>query len=209
MFCNVSNMKCKISLLFSLMLLSTACVSTSINTETRSPRNDDSLKSNIQPPVLASTKPVNLQLGLMVQLLGDWEVQDWQLQSNGEWQVQAGAKWSFVAIQGGTAIRDEWQSNVIENEQSPSYTTHIRVYEPFSSSWQAARLSSRSREIEYLSGQENKNFIEFVSQHSQAKRITKSTFKNISQDSFESEIAWSKDSGRSWLVVYKLKAKRL
>jgi hypothetical protein len=168
-----------------------------------------------QPTVeLANSKvlPVqsnpNLNLGLMSPLIGVWDIQDWQLQQNGEWQEQSGAVWRFYPIQGGSSLEDHWVSKVTDGDEIPGYGTHLRVYEPLSKTWQSVWLSSRTRNMEFYSGEEKSGEVIFVSQGDGNGRLTRTVFNNISPDFFNWRVEWSKDAGESWLVVYKVNAIR-
>lgn len=182
------------------MIFFLACVNT--------PENINPTKAPVQS---IATKPpsVNLNLGLFSNLIGHWEVQDWQLQKDGEWQEQAGARWSFYAIQGGTAIRDEWKSNTSDAQQTPGFGSQLRVYNPWNKTWSAAWLSSRTRSLEFYAGKETESEVSFVSQPNAKGRITRLIFSNIKEASFTWQMQWSTDAGESWTSVYKLRATRI
>ncbi len=176
---------------------------------TNSPVQTNDSKASVQT-VTASKPPTrNLNLGLLSNLIGNWKIQDWQLQKNGEWQEQAGATWSFFAIQGGTAIRDEWKSNTSDSQTTPGFGSQLRVYNPWSKSWSAVWLSSRTRSLEYYTGNETETEVSFISQVNEKGRITKVIFSDIQETSFSWQMQWSSNSGESWTSVYKLQATRI
>ena len=164
-----------------------------------------------RPVEVVSSKPsaTNLNLGLLSGLVGKWIVKDWQLQKNGHWQKQAGATWSFYAIQGNTAIRDEWQSNIKGEEQVTGYGSQLRVFEPLSKKWSAAWLSSRTRALELFTGYETETEVYFVTLANEKGRSTRVIFNNIQENSFHWQMQWSANEGESWTTVYKLQATRI
>jgi len=146
--------------------------------------------------------------GLLAPLLGEWQVKDWQLQKNGEWRPESGAKWRFFEIQGGMALQDEWESHS-NNQQSPGYGTHIRVYEPTSKSWQAIWLTSRTKNFEFYRGNEREGKVFFLATKNSNGRITRTVFSDIQANRFKWQMQWSSDGGANWLTVYKLEATRI
>lgn len=189
-------------LAFVMCLLVTACASNSSALEGQS-----EVESTNSKDLPLQSNP-NLNLGLMNPLIGVWDIEDWQLQQNGEWQKQSGAVWRFYPIQGGTSLEDQWVSKTPDSGKTPGYGTHLRVYEPLSKTWQSVWLSSRSRSLEFYSGEEKSGEVIFVSQADANGRLTRTVFDNISRDFFNWRIEWSKDAGESWLVVYKVDATR-
>ena len=187
-------------LILIIIFLFSACVSTSNESNIiKSPSN-----------VRAYQTPIKkINLGLLSTVIGHWQVQDWQLQKNGEWEEQAGAKWSFYAIHGGTAIRDEWESNINEAQKSPGFGSQLRVFNPWNKTWSAAWLSSRTRSLEFYTGTESNSELSFISQANQKGRLTKVVFSDIELNSFNWEMQWSSNLGETWTTVYKLQATRI
>jgi len=152
---------------------------------------------------------VNLNLGLLSNIIGTWQVQDWQLQKNGEWQEQAGASWTFYAIHNNTAIRDEWKSNTTNVQDSPGFGTQLRTYDPWKKTWSAAWLSSRTRSLEVYTGYESQSAVYFVTKGKTNDRLTRLVFSEIQANSFNWQMQWSRDAGNTWTSVYKVQATRL
>ena len=183
-----------------LVIFLSACVSSSEpNATFESPFEEASSKTIVS----------NLNLGLLSGLVGKWKVKDWQLQKNGHWQKQAGATWMFYAIQGNTAIRDEWQSNIKDEQQITGYGSQLRVFDPLSKTWSAAWLSSRTRALEFFTGYETEAEVYFVTQANEKGRSTRVIFNNIQENSFHWQMQWSTNAGESWTTVYKLQATRI
>lgn len=166
---------------------------------------------NNKPIIATQSKPAaeNLNLGMLSSLIGNWEVKDWQLNKNGEWHRQAGASWNFYAIQGNTAIRDEWQSNASATQLAPGFGSQLRVYDPGNKTWTAAWLSSRTRTLEFYSGSEADKKVFFVSQPNEKGRITRVIFSELEENSFRWQMQWSSNTGETWTRVYKLQATRI
>ena len=188
-----------LSLVFILSI--SACVSSPVQTNVS--------ESAVQAVANSEAPARNLNLGLLSNLIGNWKVQDWQLQKNGEWQEQAGATWRFYAIQGNTAIRDEWESNTSDSQKVPGFGSQLRVYNPWSKSWSAAWLSSRTRTLEFYTGNESDSKVSFVSQPNAKGRISKVIFSDIQESSFSWQMLWSSNGGEPWTSVYKLQATRI
>lgn len=164
-----------------------------------------------KPSTAVNSMPAaaDLNLGLLVGLIGKWRVQDWQLQKNGHWRKQAGATWTFYSIQGNTAIRDEWQSKISEDQQIPGFGSQLRVFDPLSKTWSAAWLSSRTRALEFFKGHETATEVLFETEANDKGRSTRVIFNNIQENNFNWQMQWSTNSGESWTTVYKLQATRI
>lgn len=171
----------------------------------------EKVASNNKSVMATPSKPAseNLSLGMLAGLIGNWEVKDWQLNQNGEWHRQVGASWSFYAIQGNTAIRDEWQSNVSATQSAPGFGSQLRVYNPWTKTWSAAWLSSRARNLEFYSGTEIDNEVLFVSRPNEKGRITRVVFSELKKNSFNWKMQWSSNASETWTTVYKLQATRI
>ena len=191
----------RMCLAFVLFLIISACVST--------PENK--IDTNIPTIQAVPTKipAENLNFGMLSTLIGNWKVQDWQIQKNGEWLPQAGATWNFYAIQGDTAIRDEWKSNTSDSQQTPGFGSQLRVYNPWTKTWSAAWLSSRTRTLEFYTGTETESEVLFVSKANAEGKITRVIFSKIQENSFSWKMQWSSNVGETWTSVYKLQARRI
>lgn len=168
-------------------------------------------KQEIKPqvsPVERNQNYSNLNFGLLAPLLGDWLVDDSQLQQDGTWQKQEGASWKFYPIQGGISLQDDWVSNTSSADKIPGFGTYLRVYDPMSKKWQAAWLSSRARSLELFNGEETETEVFFYSMPNEKGRITRTVFSNIQPDFFNWRMDWSNDGGETWLMVYKVNAIR-
>ena len=164
-----------------------------------------------KPSIAVSPMPAaaNLNLGLLSGLIGKWKVQDWQLQKNGHWIKQAGATWNFYSIQGNTAIRDEWQSNVSDDQEIPGFGSQLRAFDPWSKTWTAAWLSSRTRTLEFFTGHESTTEVIFATQANDKGKSTRVIFSDIQENNFHWKMQWSSNAGETWTTVYKLLATRI
>lgn len=202
-------------MLMVLLFTLSACITTPSGNDA----GVDPVPQTDSPPSLKSSVSntySKLNFGLLAPLIGEWQVQDWQLQQDGQWQAQAGATWRFYPIQGGMSLEDEWRSHSSVDsqmgdpaeKQAPGYGTHLRVYEPLSRQWQSAWLSSRARTLEFYSGTETGSEVIFISLPNAKGRRTRTVFSNIGADFFNWRMEWSNDDGASWLTVYKVDATR-
>ena len=166
---------------------------------------------NAQPKTvqaIVKPRPDSIQLGSLTPLLGDWQVQDYQLRKDGQWEKLKGAQWSFSAIQNGLSMSDRWVSNFSEGIER-GYVNTLRVYNPSNTTWQSAWMSSRDQRIRTFFGQEYNQAVVFTENETFNNRLTRHIFSKIQQNSFEWHIEWSKDSGETWLPVYRVIATRL
>lgn len=84
-------------------------------------------------------------------LIGDWVIQDYQRDANGDWQPGAGADWRFYWILDGHAIQDDWIAPGRASEAPESgrqYGTNIRIYNPKQDRWEMAWASSKGQKVD-------------------------------------------------------------
>lgn len=153
-------------------------------------------------------RPSDIELGLLSNLLGTWNVQDWQLRKDGQWQALNGARWSFSAIQNGRALQDNWVSFAPDGKTAAGHVNAIRVYDAITQKWQAAWLSSNDGRLEFFSGSEDMGEVIFTTTSANKGRLSRQVFSEINPQSFKWRIEWSKDGGESWLTVYRVEAIR-
>lgn len=197
---------CYTSLLV-LSLLGCASNPTS-NTPTQTNPMQETFPSKEATNLTQGLRPSDIELGLMSQLIGQWDVQDWQLRKDGQWQPLNGAVWTFKAIQNGRAVQDEWYSFAADGKTPAGHVNALRIYNPSNKTWQAAWLSSRNGRLDNYLGLQTDGEIIFTASAADNGRLTRQVFSNLNPQSFQWRIEWSKDQGQTWLPVYRVQATR-
>jgi len=146
--------------------------------------------------------------GLLSILSGQWKVNDWQIKNDGTWQALNGAQWTFTPIQKGNGLKDEWVSYSSDKVSPSGYGNGLRSFNPVNKVWQAAWLSSRSGEMEHYVGEEKNGEVVFTSKQAINGRLSRNVFSQVTPQTFNWRIEWSRDDGANWLTVYRVEASR-
>jgi len=196
--------KTSLLILISLFFCSACANNATINAK-------ESIKIQTKPSaknLSLNQSPTNLKLGLLNSIVGDWQVQDWQLRKNGEWQALNGASWSFRALHDGSGLEDAWMSYSNDGQTPSGYANGLRKFDVSTKQWQASWLSSSQAKLIYFSGREENGSVIFTTTEEDKGRLTRHVFSNIKQNSFNWQIEWSKDKGDNWLTVYRVLANK-
>lgn len=133
--------------------------------------------------------------------LGDWNIQDWQRDADGNWVEQKGARWNFVCVGDGIAIQDFWMPN------TGGVGTNLRMYNPASESWDIAWTASGLPGFTHINAKEDDEgniVMHYVSPpQNPARRIT---FFAPTEDGWDWVLEISTDNEKTWTPVYKIKA---
>lgn len=95
-----------------------------------------------------------LEKSLMKGLIGNWDISDSSLTSDGSWQEGLGATWHFYPILNGHAIQDDWISPPENKPEPPTgrqYGTNIRIFNPEKNHWEMAWMSVKGQKLDQFS----------------------------------------------------------
>ncbi|TQV87243.1 hypothetical protein [Aliikangiella coralliicola] len=170
--------------------------------------NADKPVHSVEATHLAKAKPQS-QLGLFEPLLGNWRIEDFQLDAKGQWQPAGGADWNFYSILNGAAIQDDWIAPSLSKaapKQGRQFGTNIRIYNPAKKQWEMAWMSNNGKKVDTFIAKEKDGKI--IMQGIFGGKNTKITFYDISEKTFlwkmEQENT-ADNKTKNWKVVYKIK----
>ena len=196
------------------------------------------LLTGISSPCFASdlVEPkVNFQshLGLFQPLIGNWSIEDYQLDKQGKWQPAGGADWNFYSILDGSAVQDDWIAPSL-SKPAPSagrqYGTNIRILNKDTKEWQMAWMSNTGKKVENFTAKEVDGKIVMRGLYQGSE--TRITFFDISDSQFSwiMEVAKNNDTNRDksssdkkqlnknasdknvlgqWKTIYKIKGTKV
>ena len=134
--------------------------------------------------------------------IGDWHIQDWQLQQDGTtWTEQKGARWNFKCVGNGIAVQDFWMPN------TGGRGTNLRIYDPEKKSWDIAWTASGAPGLMHIAAKMNEageiNMDILSPEQNPPRRIT---FFPPNETGWDWVMEMSFDGGTNWTPVYKIKA---
>lgn len=143
------------------------------------------------------------------QLLGKWQVKDFQLQKDGSWKPGKGADWNWYTILDGHAIQDDWISpsmgTKVENSQR-QFGTNIRIYNPKLERWELAWASKFGQQVDTFTAKKVGNDLQMLGLFSGTD--SKITFFEITPTSFRWKLETRKSETDKWLEVYRIEGVR-
>ena len=136
------------------------------------------------------------------QYLGDWDMQDWQLSSDGtSWDKMQGARWIFSCVGDGVAVQDFWMP------AEGGFGTNLRMYNPATESWDVAWTAANLPGMTHINAKahdDGKIVMHYVSPpQTPMRRIT---FFPATQTGWDWLLEISSDEGETWQGVYKMTA---
>ena len=156
----------------------------------------------------------NKPLGLFGELVGNWRISDYSLDTKGEWQPAGGADWNFYTVLNGTAIQDDWISPSLSEpapEQGRQYGTNIRIFNQQEKTWHMAWMANTGKKVETFKAIEKEGKI--IMRGNYQGRNTRITFFNITNSNFSWTMEWEiKSEGQeesTWKTVYKIEGTRI
>lgn len=134
--------------------------------------------------------------------LGDWNIQDWQLQPDGKsWVEQKGARWNFTCFGNGVAVQDFWMPN------GGGAGTNLRMYNPKTEKWDIAWTATGAPGFSHITARQNEDghiVMDYVSpKKNPPQRIT---FFTPTGEGWNWKLEQSFDGEKSWVEVYRIKA---
>lgn len=134
--------------------------------------------------------------------IGDWDIQDWQLQQDGTtWIEQQGARWNFTCVGNGVAVQDFWMPN------AGGYGTNLRMYDPKTEKWDIAWSATGTPGFSHITASKSEDgnmVMHYVSpEQTPPRRIT---FFKPSSEGWNWVMEMSFDKEQTWTPVYKIKA---
>ena len=139
------------------------------------------------------------------QYIGNWKIDDEQLQDDGvTWTAGAGARWDFVCLGNGTAIQDFWMPN------DGGVGTNLRTYNKESESWDIAWSVTGMSGFAHIQArlEEDGNIVMMYKSPlpNPPRRIT---FFAAEENSWKWKLEMSFDDGENWTEVYRIRATRI
>jgi len=134
--------------------------------------------------------------------IGDWKIEDSQLQKDGSgWKPGGGARWIFSCLGNGTAIQDFWLP------ANGNVGTNLRTFDAKTGKWDiawTADLSPAISRIEAEQDSEGNIVMSYVSPVPTPQR--RITFFAPDDSGWDWQLEFSNDSGDTWFAVYKIRA---
>ncbi len=143
-------------------------------------------------------------------LVGNWNIRDYSLSTDGSWQEQNGANWNFYWILGGSAIQDDWISPALDKpapEKGRQYGTNIRIYNPKLKQWEMAWASNTGAKIDTFTAAAEKD--NMVMQGVFNGKDTRITFHDISKNHFSWKMERVDAKTSRWRSIYRIEAERM
>lgn len=134
--------------------------------------------------------------------IGDWKIQDWQLQKDGSWVEQKGARWIFKCVGNGVAVQDYWLPS------GGGVGTNLRIYDPKEKLWKIVWTATGAPGETRISAKKDVQ-TDAVIMHVTpvpGKPRRRITFFPPTSDGWDWAMDFSKDEGQTWRTVYKIKA---
>ncbi len=139
------------------------------------------------------------------QYLGQWQIEDSQLASDGSgWSEGPGAQWNFECLGNGTAIQDFWIPN------GGPVGTNLRTYNPDSGNWDIAWAIKGQPGFSHITARQQDNgdiVMSYVAPIPDPPR--RITFFPASDIHWNWKLEFSFDDGESWTEVYRIHATRI
>ncbi len=152
---------------------------------------------------------ISEEQNLFSPLIGDWDfVMCYHPGTNKERQVEG--EWFFSWVLGGLAVQDVFvcprrSDMTSERDKSSVYGSVIRVYNQLKNSWDVFSTCNGASLIMEAKKVGNSIVMDSISA---SKYKMKRIFSDITDNSFNWQIAVSSDNGHNWLVHAKMKATR-
>jgi len=147
--------------------------------------------------------------------IGDWDIADEGLsRDDGKtWTAGNGARWNFTCVGNGIAVQDFWMPNgpkdAAEGSPPPGVGTNLRIYDPASESWKIAWTATNSPGFGHITAKEDAagNIVMYWAKPPTGgpRRIT---FFPPTKNGWNWVMEITRDEGKSWLPVYRIKATR-
>lgn len=143
------------------------------------------------------------------QMVGQWSTSEEDLKPDGSgWQKSNGADWDFFWAFDGWGIQDNYtsppQSEAIEDESKRQRGVNLRIYNPKDEQWVLTWLTPGLSKPQNYSATSTEEKIIMLSDEPDAKsNHHRVTFFDITDNSFEWKLEWSKDKEK-WLEVYRI-----
>lgn len=142
-------------------------------------------------------------------MIGEWSTTEEGLKPDGSaWEPSKGADWNFYWSFDGWGIRDDYtsppMSEAVEDESKRQRGTNLRIYNPEKKQWVMTWLTIASQEPATFTAISTDDEIVMLSTVANPQGFWgRITFFDMTEDSFEWKLEWSKDK-ESWFEVYRI-----
>ncbi|WP_223787494.1 hypothetical protein [Marinicella meishanensis] len=154
------------------------------------------------------TLSAQMEASLMKALLGEWQIQDSSLGTDGQWQAGPGADWHFYPILNGHAVQDDWISPPLRQPAPASgrqFGTNIRIFNPAENRWEMAWASVKGQQVDTFMATETAESIIMTGEfNGQNSRIT---FYDIQPERFSWKLEYE-TAPAVWTEVYRIQGTR-
>lgn len=146
-------------------------------------------------------------------LIGQWSTQEEGLKPDGSaWAPSKGADWDFRWSFDGWGVQDDFtsppMSEAVEDESKRQRGTNLRIYNPTNKQWVMTWLTIASTTPASYTATSTVDEIVMLSDIANPQGFWgRITFFDMTEDSFERKLEWSKDK-ESWGEVYKIHGTR-
>jgi len=142
-------------------------------------------------------------------LVGQWSTTEEGLKPDGSgWQPSKGADWDFMWAYDGWGIQDNYTSPPlsvpVEDESKRQRGINLRIYNPTEKKWVLTWLTVASKAPNSFNATSNDEQVVMSSGEADANgNFSKITFFDMTEDTFEWKLEWSKDQ-QAWTEVYRI-----
>lgn len=147
------------------------------------------------------------------QLAGEWDCTIEALLPNGTWVQGGNAKWVWKYILDGFAVQDLWYQKWIDLPASLASINHdfagtnIRMYLPAEKKWECVWFANATNTTSRFQAESSNEKIVMTGETKQG--LTRITFYDITEDSFDWKSEQSQDDGETWTETLRIHGTRI
>jgi hypothetical protein len=134
--------------------------------------------------------------------IGDWKIEDRQLRADGSgWEPGDGARWIFTCLGNGMAVQDFWIPG------DGNVGTNLRTWNPETGAWDIAWAIDTLPGFAHIRAkQQDSGNIVMMYESPIPDPLRRITFFPPDEDGWNWQLEYSRDDGKTWTVVYRIRA---
>ncbi len=146
-------------------------------------------------------------------LIGEWSTMEEALSQDGSaWQPSKAADWNFYWSFDGWGVRDDYTSpplsEPVKNESKRQRGTNLRIFNPATGQWVMTWLTIAStKPAGFTATSTNEEIVMLSDTANPQGFFGRITFFDMTEESFEWKLEWSKDQ-EQWQEVYRIHGKK-